>query len=207
MADVAATSGVTPLIVYRHFGTKEALYRAVLADVSTALRERLDEGPDPAGYGLGAGSLLAVARENPDGFRLLWRHATREPQFASEADALRTEALDAARNALDGLVEPEFLEWAAHAVLGYLVEAVLAWLDHGDAARDAQLVRSINRSLRAGVVRLDRYRSGLTNRRAWRTRYLAMRWAGLSPAASFAAYSSSQPWNFPDACWSALRRG
>ena len=151
MADVAAASGVTPLIVYRHFGTKEALYRAVLADVSSALRERLGEGPDPAGYGLGAGSLLAVAREHPDGFRLLWRHATREPQFASEADELRTEALDAARGALDGLVDPEFLEWAAHAVLGYLVEAVLAWLDHGDPARDEQLVHAINRSLRAGV--------------------------------------------------------
>jgi AcrR family transcriptional regulator len=151
MADVAASAGVTPLIVYRHFASKEELYRAVLADVAAALRERMEHAPDPEGYGLGAGSLLAVAREDPDAFRLLWRHAAREPEFASEADALRTEALTQAKAALTGLVAPEFLEWAAHAVLGYLVEAVLAWLDHGDPARDEQLVTAINRSLQAGV--------------------------------------------------------
>lgn len=151
MADVAAASGVTPLIVYRHFDSKEELYRAVLASVAAKLRDRLAEWPDPEGYGLSAGPLLEVARQDPDGFRLLWRHATREPQFASEAEALRVEALHIARTALDGLIAPELLVWAAHAVLGYLVEAVLAWLDHGDPARDQQLVVAINRSLRAGV--------------------------------------------------------
>jgi AcrR family transcriptional regulator len=151
MADVADASGITPLIVYRHFASKEELYRAVLAGVAAQLRARMAGVPDPEGFGLGAGSLLAVARENPDGFRLLWRHATREPQFADEADALRTEALSQTKAALAGLMPPEFIEWAAHAVLGYLVEAVLAWLDHGDPTRDEQLVTAINRSLRAGV--------------------------------------------------------
>lgn len=151
MADVAAAAGVTPLIVYRHFDSKEELYRAVLADVAAELLARMAGEPDPEGYGLGAATLLAVARENPDGFRLLWRHATREPQFASEADALRNQALGQAKSSLEGLIAPEFVEWGAHAVLGYLVEAVLAWLDHGDPARDEQLVRAINRSLQAGV--------------------------------------------------------
>jgi AcrR family transcriptional regulator len=151
MADVAAASGVTPLIVYRHFASKEDLYRAVLADVAAQLRAGMEQAPDPDGFGMGARPLLDVARENPDGFRLLWRHAVREPQFAAEADVLRTQALAQAKAALAGLVEPAFVEWAAHAVLGYLVEAVLAWLDHGDPTRDAQLVGAINRSLRAGV--------------------------------------------------------
>lgn len=151
MADVASASGVTPLIVYRHFDSKEELYRAVLASVAAQLRDRLANWPDADGYGLNAGALLGVARENPDGFHIFWRHATREPQFASEAEALRVEALHTARTALDGLVAPELLEWAAHAVLGYLVEAILAWLDHGDPSRDQQLVVAINRSLRAGV--------------------------------------------------------
>jgi len=151
MADVAAASGVTPIIVYRHFDSKEELYRSVLAGVAAQLRGRLANWPGTDGYGLSAGPLLEVAREDPDGFRLLWRHATREPQFESEAAALRIEALNSARAALDGLVAPELLEWAAHAVLGYLIEAILAWLDHGDPARDEQLVVAINRSLRAGV--------------------------------------------------------
>ena len=151
MADVAAAAGVTPLIVYRHFDSKEELYRSVLTTVAAQLRDRLTNWPGTDGYGLSAGPLLEVAREDPDGFRLLWRHATREPQFASEAEALRVDAIDSAKTALEGLVAPELLEWAAHAVLGYLVEAVLAWLDHGDRSRDEQLVVAINSSLRAGV--------------------------------------------------------
>lgn len=151
MADVASASGVTPLIVYRHFASKEELYRAVLAGVAARLRTSMDGAVDPDGFGPSARSLLAVARENPDGFRLLWRHAIREPQFASEADTLRSEALAQAKASLEGSVDPAFLDWAAHAVLGYLVEAVLAWLDHGDPERDEQLVGAINRSLRAGV--------------------------------------------------------
>ena len=151
MADIAAAAGVTPIIVYRHFDSKEDLYRAVLTNVATRLSAQLASTPATEGYGLSARPLLQVARDDPDGFRLLWRHATREPQFAAVAETLRTEEIDGARAALDGLVASELLDWAAHAVLGYLVVAILAWLDHGDPARDEQLIVAIDRSLRAGV--------------------------------------------------------
>ena len=45
----------------------------------------------------------------------------------------------------------EHLEWAAHAVVGYLVEAVLNWVELGDPARDEQFVTATNQALRAGV--------------------------------------------------------
>src|SRR5215207_5909723 len=39
MEDVAEASGVTRLIVYRNFGSKEELYRAVLASVTERLAD------------------------------------------------------------------------------------------------------------------------------------------------------------------------
>src|SRR5437763_17098032 len=88
MEDIASTAGITKLIVYRHFETKENLYRAVLEQVFERQVELFG-----ANIEMGAGgttrALLTVAREWHDGFRLLWRHAAREPQFAEYALHLR----------------------------------------------------------------------------------------------------------------------
>jgi len=151
MEEIAAAAGVTRLIIYRHFDSKEALYRAVLQGAFDRLATQLRRGPEAGGYGVGAHALLAVARTDEAGFRLLWRHACREPRFARYADELRRRAVAAVRAALAGRVPREHLEWAAHAVVGYLVEAVLNWVEFGDRARDEQFVAATNQALRAGV--------------------------------------------------------
>ncbi len=152
MEDVATASGITKLIVYRHFTSKEELYRAVLARVSDRLAEELHDGLDHARRGAGVRALLTVAREDPDGFVLLWRHAAREPQFAGYAAAQRAAAVAAARLLLspDGAGTDEVLErWAAESVVGWLVEAVLSWLEVGDQSRDEELVDLVTEGLRA----------------------------------------------------------
>src|SRR5205807_1032314 len=79
MDDVAAEAGITRLILYRHFDSKEALYTAVLERV----RDRLEEESRVEIEGRRAISairaLLVVGRENPAALVLLWRHASREP--------------------------------------------------------------------------------------------------------------------------------
>jgi AcrR family transcriptional regulator len=151
MDEIATIAGITRLIIYRHFDSKETLYRGVLQGAFDCLATQLRRGPEAGGYGMGAHALLSVARADEAGFRLLWRHACREPRFARYADELRRRAVATVRAALAGRVPREHLEWAAHAVVGYLVEAVLNWLEFGDPARDEQFVVATNQALRAGV--------------------------------------------------------
>lgn len=151
MEEVARAAGITPLIVYRHFASKEDLYRAVLERVSGALAGELGRGAERGGFGVGARAVLDAARRDPAGFALLWRHSAREPAFASYAAQLREQAVAAVSHALGERVPPASVEWAAHAVVGYLVEAVLTWLDFGDERRDEHFVAATNAALRAGV--------------------------------------------------------
>ena len=151
MADVAEASGITQIIVYRHFDSKEHLYRAVLERVCAQLSSEMAGEPEPGGFGVGARSVLAAARQDPEGFRLLWRHAAREPLFCSYASQLREQSVDVVEATLATRVPQDTLRWAAHAVVGYLVEAVLSWLEFGDARRDDLFVTATNEAMRAGV--------------------------------------------------------
>jgi AcrR family transcriptional regulator len=157
MEDVAAEAGITKLIVYRHFGSKEELYEAVLDRVSTRLAEEFVTGVAgmavERGAEVGVRSLLTVAREDPDGFVLLWRHAVREPQFADHALRFREQAVVLARSLLDhdNVGDPVRRRWAAELIISWLVDAVIHWLEEGEPGRDEELVRLVGVSLRAMV--------------------------------------------------------
>ncbi len=150
--DIAAGAGITKLIVYRHFDSKENLYRAVLEQVFERQVElflaNVAEGMQAGGT---TQALLGVAREWPDGFRLLWRHAAREPQFADYALHLRDVAVNAAARSSRRSSREPFAEWAAQTLFDHFVDAVLDWLDHGDATHDEQFVALETAALRATV--------------------------------------------------------
>ena len=151
MDDVANACGVTKLIVYRHFGSKEELYRAILERVFARMGEELHEGlRQPDFRGLGARTILTVAREDPDAFVLLWRHAAREPQFADYARSYRELAVGAVRELMalqsgDAVMDV----WAAETTFAWLVDTVLAWLEHGDPSRDDDMMERTTVTLRA----------------------------------------------------------
>ena len=157
MEDVAEACGVTKLIVYRHFDSKEDLYRAILQRVFDRQAEELVRGLEHPGQpGLGARTLLTVAREDPAAFTLLWRHAPRERRFAAYASGLRSMSVTAVRDLMAiSSDDPVFDSWTAEVVIGWLVEAVLTWLDVGDAGRDDEMVVWATeglRRMRAGWV-------------------------------------------------------
>jgi len=151
MNDIAAAASITPLIVYRHFESKSDLYRAALARICRVIDEELAASAGDLRLGMDVRSVLAAARRDPDGFRLLWRHAAREPEFSEYPDALRRRAISMIQDALHDRVPAESVAWAAHATFGYLVESVLTWLEFGNPDHDDAFVRATNAALRAGV--------------------------------------------------------
>ncbi|MBA2282080.1 MAG: TetR/AcrR family transcriptional regulator [Actinomycetota bacterium] len=156
MDDVADACGVSRLILYRNFSSKEDLYRAVLqrvfdrqADVFVLALQRGD------GRAIGFRTLLTVAREHPDGFPLLWRHAAREPQFAEYAHEHRGLAVDATLALLQLDADDEVLDrWIGEVVYSWVVESVLLWLEHGDPGKDEDAVDRSNAAVRAIVASL-----------------------------------------------------
>jgi len=126
---IAAEAGITRVILYRHFDSKADMYRAVLDRACTRLAETVGTGD----YGEDAiATLVAAAAADPDAFRLLFRHAAREPEFRDQADALTTAAAEVARRDLAAQIPAgPWLDWAARLIPALTTEAVIAWLDAG----------------------------------------------------------------------------
>jgi AcrR family transcriptional regulator len=152
--DVAAEAGITKLIVYRHFDSKAELYAAILQQVTDRLVEEWGRNTnDEHANGAAVRTLLTVARELPDGFRLLFVHASREQEFAVYAERIRRLQLAVADHLLGDLLrEKAFREWVIRMTIDHLVAAVLEWIEVGDPADDGWWVDKASDGLRAAVV-------------------------------------------------------
>jgi AcrR family transcriptional regulator len=150
MDEVAAAAGITRLIIYRHFATKKELYDAVLEGVARRLREEFARNVVPGRVAEGSvRTMLEVAREDPAGFTLLWRHAAREPAFSGHADAIRSKVVAGAEALLKGRhFDPGLSRyWAAQTLVALLVEAVLSWLEHSDRGEDQVFLEKMAQTL------------------------------------------------------------
>jgi len=152
MEDVAAKCGVSRLIVYRHFESKEAVYEGVLSDVARRLSVAFTGALEDRAGQAAVAALLSVARDDPAGYTLLWRHARREPKFAAHAEGFRTVAVGFAQALLAtaGLRGPR-LRWASETAVDYAVSAVQTWVDREPVSRDAEFVALMGASLPAMV--------------------------------------------------------
>jgi len=153
MDDVAAEAGVTRLIVYRHFASKEALYVAVLEHVYERLGEE-SAASNERGEHAAVRALLTVARDDPGGVTLLLRHAAREPQFTHYADAFREQVIVYSDALMQRAHAPESVRsrWAAETLVSFVFEALLHWIEDGDPADDEAFIARIDASLPALVA-------------------------------------------------------
>lgn len=139
---VAAEAGVTPAILYRHFASKADLYREVLDSAYARLRaatgaDDFDDASIPA--------VVRAAAADPDAFRLLFRHASREPEFRDVMDTLRSSWTEITNRHLTAITDDRWRSWAARLLPALTTDAVIAWLDAGqpDPDRAAARIRDV----------------------------------------------------------------
>ena len=130
-------------MLYRHFDSKTDLYQAVLDRMCARLDAHVAE---PVGGFTDASidGLLDAAVESPAGFRLLFQHALREPEFKERIEKFRAGITAAAFLQISALVPDEALaRWAAQLAPVVAIEAIIAWLDAGqpDPAQAAARLR------------------------------------------------------------------
>jgi AcrR family transcriptional regulator len=141
MEDVAEAAGISRLLIYRIFDTKEQLYRAVLSAVTDEMLaefEELDLSEIRRRGGI-VRIMLGIARRHPDAFRLLWRHAAHEPAFATFSDQFRAVLAQYSENIVILIGRPidaRMLRWCATGLAAHLLEGISSWLDLGDPALD-----------------------------------------------------------------------
>jgi AcrR family transcriptional regulator len=146
--DIAEEAGISRVLLYRHFESKTDLYRAVLGRAVQRLaaavgtRDFTDASID---------ALLGAAAEDPDGFRLLFQHAAREPEFRQQMDRFHKGMVAIARRQLATVIgDRAWAQWAAQLAPVVAIEAVTAWLDAGQPDPD-QAADRIRQAL-AGVI-------------------------------------------------------
>jgi AcrR family transcriptional regulator len=141
--DIASEAGITRVILYRHFDSKADLYQSVLDRMCARLEAHVAE-PVGGFTDDSIDGLLAAATESPAGFRLLFIHALREPEFKERIEKFRSDIVEAAYLQISTFVTDRALaRWAAQTAPAVAIEAIIAWLDAGqpDPARAAARVR------------------------------------------------------------------
>lgn len=145
LEDVAEAAGISKTMLYRHFVSKTELYQAVLDEVAEGLAEAVGGVRDLREESIDA--LVAAAGADPDGFRLLFEHAAREPEFRGQFDRIRSHAvaLTGERMPLKLGADSANVAWGSMLIPTLVIDAVLTWLAAGqpDPERAGGTVRRI----------------------------------------------------------------
>jgi AcrR family transcriptional regulator len=167
---IAAEAGITKPILYRHFGDKGGLYRALAArhieDLLSRLRAALvTRGGLETRTRATLDAYFASIEERPQVYRFLFRRAAvEEPGVRGEVEGFvrrfGDELATGIRSELAlGAVEPLRAQVWAHGIAGMVQAAGDWWLDHPDVPR-ATVVNELTDLLTAGFfrdrVRIDR---------------------------------------------------
>lgn len=154
MEQIAAAAGVTKVVLYRRFPSKDALILAIFAETLRRLREQ--DAKPWTGYGAGIRKSLAAARSFEDGFILLVRHGDQQPAFRASHASLR----ERTGQRLRGLLwypdrpppkgeRPALLDLSLEPMIAFCNDALAYWVERGDPAKDALFIRWCGQMIQA----------------------------------------------------------
>ena len=156
MDQVASYAGVSKIIYYRYFGSKDNLIHAILKTVVDRLLEA--DRKDVENWTELVPGSLQIARENKDAMTLLIRQAAHDPKFGSHFQRLRDVMVERARqrqlalfseHVAAGLETPVTVTFLAETTIDLFFDSYVRWLEAGDPKKDAQFIDWIIKSVRA----------------------------------------------------------
>lgn len=155
MDQVAQGAGVSKVVLYRYFESKDRLVHEVLSDVVDALLRADDVDAD--WWTKRLHRTLAVARSHAAAMCLLVRHASHDPEFGIHFDRLTQALVERVEERQAAILGPESsgtpgdVRILAESVTAFLLDAYVRWMENGDPARDEQFLAWITSSVRATV--------------------------------------------------------
>jgi len=154
MEQVAAAAGVTKVVLYRRFASKDALIQAVFSEAVRRLK--LQDAKPWTGYGGGMRRALAAARSFEDGFILLVRHGDQNPAYQASHAALRLRTGLRLRSLLwhpdpvpPRVERPALLDLSLEPMISFCNDALAYWVEQGDPAKDELFIRWCGQMIRA----------------------------------------------------------
>ena len=151
MDDAAAACGISKVVLYRHFESKEALIHFLLDRVTKRLLA--PSGPWQ-GFGSGLRRALAIAREEPYAFLVLVQYAASEPVFRPYIEAVRNRVVE--RASVPVAEDDPLGEVCAEAVATFFLEGLKNHILYGDAEDDERFLIWASNSM---VAMYKEYRS------------------------------------------------
>jgi AcrR family transcriptional regulator len=146
MEQVAAAAGVTKVVLYRRFPSKDALIQAVVDE--TVRRLKAGVARPWRGYGAGMREALAAARSFEDGYILIARFGDQHPSLQAARDEHRGRSARRLRALLwhpepppPSAEQPALIDLALEPMIAFSNAALIYWVEKGDPARDELFIR------------------------------------------------------------------
>jgi AcrR family transcriptional regulator len=133
MDEIASRVGVTKIVLYRYFDSKDSLMHAILDDIVERLVE-VDQQYRQGwpGYTVAMKRSTDVALEFPYAYRLLIEFASTDPEFTQHYLNFRERVEDRMKAAFAPFgVDPAAAALFAHSLTTYVTNAQSYWLQHG----------------------------------------------------------------------------
>ena len=161
MNDVADAAGVTKPVLYQHFDSKRALFRALLEEVGNRLLSAIAKATADAPDGKsqtqrGFQAYFRWVAEDHDEFKLLYGGTRRDHEFRDTVRHVTDEAAEAIAPLIAVDIEPEHRRTVAHALVGLAEGASRRLVDNGENFDPDEVARQVSDLAWAGLRAVHR---------------------------------------------------
>jgi AcrR family transcriptional regulator len=139
MRQIAKEAGISKGLLYHYFPSKQALFRATLAQAAEELRARTEPDPSLLPAEQLRNSLeafLELISENSLAYRKLMQSATSVPEVNELVNEIRDRTAERILAGLYPDVPPTSARIAVHGWLWFMDGACLQWIDRNDLTRE-----------------------------------------------------------------------